>query len=88
MKWDKERLVEIVTEAGKEANFSAIQVSEFGTRVVAGFEVLLEAVRAEAIGWTWAEACSQHDKGLDVRRQNVPELYEKAKLDLNPERDK
>ncbi len=86
MKWDKERLVEIVAEAGKDSGLSPIHMSEFGTRVVEGFEVLLEAVRAEAIGWCWAEACSQYSKGLNPGDQLIPELYEKAKLDLNPER--
>lgn len=88
MKWDKERLVEILVQAGKDTNLSPFQISEYGTAAVEPMEKLIDAVRAEAIGWTWAEACSQHDKGLDVRRQLVPELYEKALLDLNPERDK
>ena len=68
MKWDRERMVEII---GDEVD---------------ALEKLIEGVRAEAIGWTWAEACSQYDKGLDVRHQIMPDLLAKALLDLNPER--
>lgn len=77
MKWDRER----IEEALKVYDVEAAQGVDALYELVTG-------VRAEAIGWAWAEACSQYDKGLDVRRQNVPELYEKALLDLNPERDK
>lgn len=86
MKWDKERLTEIVVQAGKEAGLSPIHLSALGTALVEPLETMIDEVRAEAVGWTWTEACSQHDKGLDVRLQNVPALYSKALLDLNPER--
>ena len=48
---------------------------------------LLTNVRAETVGWTWAEACSQYDKGLNVKEQDVPKLMEKAVADLNPTRE-
>jgi hypothetical protein len=86
MRWDKERLVEIVTEVGKEAGLSPIHISALGTALVEPMEKLIDGVRAEAIGWTWTEACSQYDKGLDVRLQLMPELLDKALADLNPER--
>lgn len=68
MKWDRERLSEIVSDE------------------VDALEKLIEGVRAEAIGWTWTEACSQYSKGMNPGDQNVPELLAKALLDLNPER--
>ncbi len=77
MKWDRERILK------------ALEV--YDVEAMQGVDALYElvtGVRAEAIGWCWAEACSQYDKGLDVRLQLVPELYAKALLDLNPERDK
>ena len=73
--WDRER----IEEALKVYDVEAAQ------GVDALYE-LVKGVRAEAIGWTWAEACSQYDKGLDVRHQLMPELLDKALADLNPER--
>lgn len=35
----------------------------------------------QAIGWTWAEACSRTDKGEDVRQVNIPLILERAKED-------
>lgn len=86
MKWDKERLTDVVVQAGKEAGLSPIHISALGTALVEPLEKLIDGVRAEAIGWTWTEACSQYDKGLDVRLQLMPELLDKALADLNPER--
>lgn len=73
MKWDRERIVEIISDEG-------------WANEVDDLEKLIEGVRAEAIGWCWTEACSQYDKGLDVRHQIMPDLLDKALLDLNPER--
>ena len=44
---------------------------------------LLAAVRLEAMGWTWAEACSQLDRNQDPRNFEVPKLVDLAKKDLN-----
>ena len=86
MRWDKERLVEIVTTAGKESGLSPIHISALGTALVEPMEKLIDGVRAEAIGWCWVEACSQYDKGLNPGDQIIPDLHAKAVLDLNPER--
>ena len=45
-------------------------------------EHYIESVRAEAIGWTHADACCDLDKGEDPRLTNVPEMLERAKVDL------
>ena len=45
-------------------------------------EHYIEQQRAEAIGWTHADACSALDRGGEPRTQNVPEMYERAMLDL------
>jgi hypothetical protein len=42
----------------------------------------LQRARAEAIGWTWAEACTQLDRGMDPRKFPVPNLLAKAGLEL------
>ena len=46
-------------------------------------EHYIEGVRAEAIGWTHAEACTTLDAGDDPRLLNVPEMYARAKKDLS-----
>ncbi len=51
-------------------------------------EAFVTQARVQAIGWTWTEACSQYDKGLDPRNQEVPQLLERADADLNPIADK
>lgn len=75
MRWDRERLLEIVC-VNEDWGDGADAICE-----------LIAGVRAEAIGWTWTEACSQYDKGLDVRHQIMPDLLDRAVLDLNPERE-
>ena len=87
--WDKERAKDIIDKAVEEI----LPNTEMKEGTVEEFQCykdmveLLGSVRAEAIGWTWAEACSQHDKGLDPRRFEVPLLMDKAKADLNPDRE-
>jgi hypothetical protein len=84
--WDRERVSELIIQAGKDANLTPLNIAALVP--LAGKMVeLLGSVRAEAIGWTWTEACSQHDKGLDPKRFEVPLLLERATADLNPERD-
>jgi len=46
------------------------------------FEHYIEGVRAEAIGWTHADACVALDNGDDPRLQNVPEMLARAQTDL------
>lgn len=48
------------------------------------FEELLKKVRIEALGWTWAEACVQLDKGEDPRKYEQPQLISRIERDLNP----
>ena len=45
-------------------------------------EHYIEGVRAEAIGWAHADACVALDKGDDPRLQNVPEMLDRAEMDL------
>jgi hypothetical protein len=83
--WDEERAWQIINTAFEE-------ITSGQTGAVGKFQCakdlvdLLGSVRAEAVGWTWTEACSQHDRGMDVRRYEVPLLLDKVKEDLNPER--
>lgn len=83
--WDEERAWSIINTAFEEiAAGKKGSVDEFSC--AKDLVELLGEVRAEAIGWTWTEACSQSDRGMDVRRFEVPLLLDKAKADLNPER--
>lgn len=85
--WDEERAWVIINTAFEEITAGKKgSIEEFSC--AKDLVELLESVRVEAIGWTWAEACSQSDRGMDVRRFEVPLLLDKAKADLNPERDK
>jgi hypothetical protein len=36
----------------------------------------------EAIGWAYADCCVSLDKGEDPRKNNMPEVLERAKKDL------
>jgi len=73
MKWDRERIVEIIGD-------------EEWANPVDDLEKLIEGVRAEAIGWCWVEACNQYSRGMNPGDQLMPELLDKALADLNPER--
>lgn len=85
--WDEERTWRIINTAFEEITSGQTgHVSEFSC--AKDLVELIAEVRAEAIGWTWTEACAQHDRGLDPRRFEIPLLLDKAKADLNPERDK
>lgn len=81
--WDRERVSKILEEKMEK------YLSHDGglPEAIESIVVLLSSARAEAVGWTWSEACSQYSKGLDPRRFNVPMLVLKANADLNPPRD-
>ncbi len=85
MRWDRERVVGILDKMLDNARRKGIYQMEECTDEL---EKLVGDVRAEAVAQTWTEACSQYDRGMDPRRYTVPQLVEKLKADLNPERDK
>ena len=45
-------------------------------------EHYVEQIRAEAIGWTHADACVTLDNGDDPRLTEVPEMLNRALIDL------
>jgi len=45
-------------------------------------EHYIEQERAQAIEWTHAEACTTLDSGIDPRLLNVPDMYARARADL------
>lgn len=81
--WDRERIREAILNL--EITVGPLETTE-RDEIVHQLVELLGSVRAEAIGWTWTEACSQHDRGMDPRNFEVPKLLEMANADLNPER--
>jgi len=42
----------------------------------------IKEARIEAVGWTWAEACTDTDNGYDIRKRLVPTLIDGAQRDL------
>lgn len=54
------------------------------TKAFNQLERLLEKARIEAVGWAWAEACLQLDKGDDPRKYEQSQLVDRAKNELNP----
>ena len=45
-------------------------------------ETYIESVRMKAIGWTHADACIHMDKDINYRKIEIPEILERAKIDL------
>lgn len=52
------------------------------TKAFNKLEEYIDGVRAEAIGWTHADACVCLDEGGDPRHINIPDQLERAKRDL------
>jgi hypothetical protein len=50
-------------------------------------EAYVAEVRVEALGWMLADCCVFLDKGDDPRKRNVPEILERALIDLAVEGD-
>lgn len=85
MKWDRERVVKIIDNMLDDARRRGIYQTD---ECINELEKLVGDVRAEAVAHTWTEACSQYDRGMDPRNYTVPQLVERVKGDLNPEREK
>ncbi|MDY6896288.1 MAG: hypothetical protein SVO01_12870 [Thermotogota bacterium] len=45
-------------------------------------ENYIESVRVETLGWAYADACVHLDKNEDYRKLNVPEILNRALIDL------
>jgi hypothetical protein len=83
--WDEERAWGIINTAFEEITAGKKgSVDEFSC--AKDLVELLSSVRGEAVGWTWAEACSAYSKGLNPGKYEIAKLSEKAIEDLNPER--
>ena len=41
-------------------------------------EIEAREVFAKALGWMYAEACDMAEKGIDIRKVEVPEILERA----------
>lgn len=82
--YDKERVADIVNAMLDDPDPIGIYPT---TRCFDQLQELLGSVRAEAIGWTWTEACSQYDRGMDPRLTAISQLMIKAAPELNPERE-
>jgi len=83
MRYDRERIVEIVHEVVYGDRPDMHRVEECYDKL----EKLLGSIRAEAIEHTWTEACSTYSKGMDPHLVEIPLLLKKAIDDLNPEHE-
>jgi hypothetical protein len=80
MQKDRAAIVKIIGQMLDEADDQDIfHTSTAFTRL----EHYIEGVRAEAIGWTHADACVTLDRGGDPRLAEVPDLLHRARFDLN-----
>jgi len=82
--YDRERVTAIVDEMLNDPNPIGIYPT---TKCFDKLTELLGNVRAQTIGWTWMEACSQYTKGLNPHLTATSQLMIKAAPDLNPERE-
>lgn len=84
MNWDQERVTKIIDKMLDDARRRGIYQTD---ECIKELTDLLSEVRHETIGYTWTEACSQYDKGMDPRKYTIPLLISKANADLNPKRE-
>jgi hypothetical protein len=52
------------------------------TRAYDKLEALVHGARIEALGWAIADACAALDAGRDPRQMLVPDILERALVDL------
>lgn len=52
------------------------------TRAFDELEKYCDGIRAEAIGWTHADNCTDLDKGLDPRQKECSDMLRRAVIDL------
>jgi len=84
MRYDRQRVNTILEKMVENARRKGIYQLEECTDEL---EKLVGDVRAESIQYTWTEACSQYDRGMDPRNYTITLLVEKARSDLNPKRE-
>ena len=84
MRYDRERINTIINKMLDNARRKGIYQTDECTDEL---EKLVGDVRAESIQYTWTEACSQYDRGMDPRHFTIPLLVDKARNDINPERE-
>ena len=79
MKKDRQTICGIISEMLDNSDKAGIYQT---TKAFDALEKYVEGVRAEAIGWTHTDACIDLDKGRDPRQKIVPEMLERAQVDL------
>ena len=84
MRHDRVRINKIIDKMLDDARRRGVYQTD---ECINELDKLLSEVRMEAIGYTWTEACSQYDRGMDPRNYTIPLLIEKAEEDLNPKQE-
>jgi len=76
---DRTALCKIVSKMLDNPNKSGIYPT---STAYTELEHYIEGVRAEAIGWTHADACTTLDKGGDPRLTEVTDMLARSRVDL------
>ncbi len=84
IRYDRERVVTIIDKMLEDAKRRGIYQTD---ECIEDLELLLGAVRSEAVAHTWTEACSHYDRGMDPRNITIPILIERVVGELNPVRE-
>ncbi len=84
MRYDQERITKILDKMLDDARRRGIYQTD---ECIKSLDELIGEVRKEAIAYTWTEACSQYDRGMDPRNYTIPLLIDKASEALNPKRE-
>jgi len=80
MEKDKELVEEIIKEMlyspDKNGTYDMVKARD-------KLETLINDRRVEAIGWAYADCCTDLDKGLDPRKTEMPGVLERSQVDLS-----
>lgn len=84
----REGFSEDTPEGNRYIQFSATLATRLAEVIRRGHDTIttltrqVTETRALTLGWTWAEACIQLDRGEDPREQEMPVLLERAEEEL------
>lgn len=80
MKQDRQYICEVISRMLDNPNENGIYPT---TEVYDMLENFIHSVRVSAVGWAWAEACSQLDKGKNPRTYDMGELIVRIEEDFS-----
>lgn len=81
-KEDRATICEIISEMLDNPDENEIYPT---TKSYDRLEEYVKSVRTQAVGWAWAEACTQLDNGNDPREYDQSNLIDRSENELNIE---